>query len=293
MTYDEILVAAKLECSVLGTTHDVFFGQEMNFGYYDFCRELNLPFLETRGSISSVAYKYIYDLATNFDTIKSVIFEQDHLLKPVNEAQWMQLIASTSVGTPRFYIVKEGKLQVYPSAGAAAATTTLSAAVTTTTQSTITLTAITGLAMKGRGLIDSEVIEWQHINSSKQLLNCRRGLEGTTAATHLNAAVFTYRNIEYDYFKVPTLIATGETPIIPVQYHEALVMYMGYKFFEKEENDVKATGLLQKYSLIKEQAKKDLGEKQAQSFSTTLDDDTGSSGFRDETYPQDSSLTAP
>ena len=292
MTYDEILVAAKYECSVSGTAHDTFLGQEINFGYYDFCRELNLPFLETRGSISSVAYKYIYDLATNFDTIKSAIFEQDHILRPRNEAQWAQLITSDSYGTPRFYIIKEGKLQIYPSTSAAAATTTLNGGISDSA-TTIKLTAVTGLEMKGRGLIESEVVEWQYINSSKELLNCRRGLEGTTAAAHLTGVAFTYRNIEYDYFKVPTLIATGETPIVPVQYHEALVVYASYKFFEREENDSKANGLLTKYNLIKAQAQKDLGEKQSQEFTSTLDDDTGSGGFRDETYPNNSSLTAP
>lgn len=290
MTYDEILTATKSLCSVSGTTHDTFLGQEINFGYYDFCREMNLPFLETKGSISSVAYKYIYDLATNFDTLKSVIFERDHILQPVTLEQWTELMRSDSYGTPRFYIIKEGKLQVYPSNDSAAETTTLDGGITDSA-TTIKLASITGLEQKGRGLIETEVVEWQHINSSKELLNCRRGLEGTTAAAHLTGVAFTYRNFEYDYFSVPTAMTTGVTPIIPTQYHEALVLYSAYKFFEREEDDTKANGLLSKYTLLKVQAQKDLGEKQAQTFTTTLEDDIDRNQFGDNTYPQNSSLT--
>jgi hypothetical protein len=294
MLFEDILAAAKLLCSEKTNKNDDFLTQEIEFGQEDFCRELNLPFMETRGSLSSVAYKYIYDLPDNFDTIKSAIYEQDHILTPRNEAQWSQFLRSDSYGTPRFYIIKEGKLQVYPATDTTAETTTLSAAITTTTQTTITLTSVTGLEMKGRGLIDSEVIEWQYINSSKQLLNCRRGLEGTEAAAHLNGATFTYRNIEFDYYKTPnTTYLDAAEPIIPARYHEALILYAAYKFFEKEENEAKANGLLAKYTVIKNQAKSDLGEKQSQTFTTTLEDDVGSGQFRDETYPQNSSLTAP
>ena len=292
MTATEIITAAKYLCSISSTSYDTFLLQEVNFGQADFSRDINWSFLENRGSISSVASKYIYDLASDFDTIKSVIFKQDHILRPVNWKQWIQLNQSDSFGTPRYFIIKEGKLQVYPGTDAAASTTTLGAAISSTTATTITLTSVASIEGKGRALIDSEVIEWQAISGST-IINCRRGLEGTTAATHLNGATFTYRNIEYDYYKTLTDIATEETSSIPTRYHEALVLYAASRFFEREENETKANNLYQRYLIIKEMAKKDLGEKQSQEFSTTLDDSEGNIPLRDNTYPPDSSLTQP
>lgn len=289
MTFDQILTQVKSFCSISVTTYDTYLTTEINFGQADFSRDINWAFLENRGSITSVANKYIYDLASDFDTIKSVIFEQNHILVPVNWEQWLILNKSDSFGTPRYFIIKEGKLQIYPGTDAAASTTTLGAAITSTTATTITLTSVSGIEAKGRALIDSEVIEWQAISGST-IINCRRGLEGTTAATHLIGATFTYRNIEYDYYKTLADIATGETSSIPTRYHEALVLYAAYKFFEREENENKANGLLAKYNIIKNQAKSDLGEKQSQAFTTTLDDSTPRI-TRDNTYPEPGSLT--
>ena len=50
--------------------------------------------------------------------------------------------------------------------------------------------------------------------------------------------------------------------------------------------------LMGKYEMVKNQAKADLGEKQAQRFTTTLEDTQPRISRGDETYPEDSSLTA-
>ena len=293
MTITEQLTALKNLITVSGTSQDTFLSQSLNDGQQDFSRELNWAFLENRGSITSVADKYIYDLASDFDTIKAVIFEKDNLLNPVNWNQWTILNTTINSGTPRYFIIKEGKLHLYPATDAAATTTTLGAAITSAASTTITLASVDDLEERGRALIDSEVIEWQNIDTDNvQIKNCRRGLEGTTAATHLNAAAFTYRNIEYDYYKTLADLATGETSVIPARYHEAMIDYAACKWYEKIGDLNAAKYYYDKYSIIKQKAKADLGEKVAQSFTSTLDDDVSSTSFRGNEYPEDGSLTA-
>ena len=291
MTFLEQQTALKNLCTISGTSQDTFLKQSINDGQSDFSRDINWAFLENRGSITSVASKFIYDLASDFDTIKAVIFEKNHILTPINWNQWIDLNTSITSGTPRYFIVKEGKLHIYPATDAAATTTTLGAAISTTSATTITLASVSGLEDRGRALIDSEVIEWQAISGST-IINCRRGLEGTTAATHLIGVAFTERNIEYDYYKtLADLSADGDTSSVPTRYHEALVLYAAGRWYEKLGETGLAVYFFNRYNIIKAQAKADLGEKQSQSFTTTLDDSvpriTG-----DNTYPEDSSLTA-
>ena len=290
-TFLELQTSLKNLTSISGTGQDTFLKQSINDGQADFSRDINWAFLENRGSITSVADKFIYDLASDFDTIKSVIFEKNHILTPVNWTQWIDLNTSITSGTPRYFIVKEGKLHIYPATDAVASTTTLSAAISSTSVTTISLTSTSGMEDRGRALIDSEVIEWQS-KSSTQILNCRRGLEGTTAATHSNGATVTERNLEYDYYKtLADLSADGDTSSVPTRYHEALVLYAAGRWYEKLGETTLAVYFFNRYNIIKAQAKNDLGAKQEQSFTTTLDDSTPRI-TRSNEYPEDSSLTA-
>ena len=292
MQFSELQTALKNLCTISGVGEDTFLKQSINDGQADFSRDINWAFLENRGSITSVASKYIYDLASDFDTIKAVIFERNHILIPINWGQWIELNTSTSTGTPRYFIIKEGKLHLYPATGSAAATTTLGAAITSASDTTITLTSVSNLEGKGRALIDSEVIEWQAISGST-IINCRRGLEGTTAATHLNGAAFTYRNIEYDYYKtLADMSDDADTSSIPTRYHEALILYAASRWYEKLGETGLATYFFGRYNFIKQQAKADLGEKQSQRFTTTLDDSSPRVSWKDNTYPENGSLTA-
>jgi len=70
--------------------------------------------------------------------------------------------------------------------------TTLSAAITTTTATTCTVTSATNLSAAMTILIDSEQLYITSISSST--LTVERGVNGTTAATHLNTAqIYYYR----------------------------------------------------------------------------------------------------
>jgi hypothetical protein len=76
-----------------------------------------------------------------------------------------------------------------------AATTTVASAISATA-TTITLTSVADLGSTGFIKIDSETIGYTNINTTNnQLLNCWRGQNGTTAATHSAAASVYIQNL--------------------------------------------------------------------------------------------------
>ena len=291
MTLAEIRTATKNLCSISGTSFDTFIDQHINFGQADFSRDINWPFLETIGSLAAVADQYNYDVASNFDTMKSIVYKRLHRLIPVTYEQWILSTENPSSGTPRVYVIHEGNVKMQPATSDVAPTTTLNGAITDAAAVSITLTSTSSLETRGRVIVDDEVIDYQNV-SSTQILLCTRGVEGTTAATHSNGATVTAREIEYTYYKaLSDLSANGDTSEISTRYHEALVLYASARFFEKVEDTKKADSLLQKYLLIRNQARADLGEKQSQRFSTTLEDSQLRGLYRDETYPNRGSLS--
>ena len=62
------------------------------------------------------------------------------------------------------------------------------------TDTTITLSSTNGLASSGFIKIDSETISYPNINGN-QLINCARGQNGTTAASHTTGAAITVQNL--------------------------------------------------------------------------------------------------
>jgi hypothetical protein len=72
-------------------------------------------------------------------------------------------------------------------------TATLNGAITAT-DTTITLSSTSGLASSGFIQIDNEIISYPNV-SGNQLLNCARGQNNTTAASHLTAATVTVVNL--------------------------------------------------------------------------------------------------
>ena len=295
MTFNEMLQNTKRQCSVTGTAYDTFLTQGINDGQQDFTRELNLPYTETKGSLAVVAYQQAYTTATDVDTITGVTYKQKYNLIPVNYNQWIELNKRETTGIPRYYIIHESKLKIYPPEDTAAPTGTATPAITSTSTAVITLSSpvVANLKQRGRGIIDSEVVDWQYVDlTNNKIKICTRGAEGTTAATHASTATFTYRELEYSYFKSLADLSAGDTSTVPARYHEAMVLYSSARFFLKNEDRMMHDNLMGKYEMVKNQAKADLGEKQAQRFTTTLEDTQPRISRGDETYPEDSSLTA-
>ena len=71
--------------------------------------------------------------------------------------------------------------------------TTLNGAITAT-DTTITLTSTAGLATNGFVLIESETVQYGYI-SGNQLMNCFRGQNGTTAASHITGTAVYSQNL--------------------------------------------------------------------------------------------------
>jgi hypothetical protein len=89
--------------------------------------------------------------------------------------------------------------------------TTLGAAITTTTATAITVTDIDGTDAYGRSpwisagallKIDDEYLEVTATNTSTNVATVRRGVNGSTAATHLNAATVSVYQVEEDLRQV-------------------------------------------------------------------------------------------
>jgi hypothetical protein len=81
----------------------------------------------------------------------------------------------------------------------------------------VVLASVDDLQAPGRILVDSEVIGFEFIDTDNVTLKgCTRGLEGTTAAAHLDEADITYRDIIYSAHEEPTNLADiGDETHIP------------------------------------------------------------------------------
>jgi len=172
-------------------------------------------FAEEIFSFSSVANTLDYELTTRIATgkVHSLKFDSQPLAK-VDSSKWDILHWDTnSTGDPTHFSVFTNRLRCYPLPTSAATSTTLNGAITAAATS-ITLTSTSSFRAPGRVLIDSEVISYDAI-SSTQLLGCRRGLEGTTAAIHADTTTVTERDFIGTGHLEPTNLVdmNDETPI--------------------------------------------------------------------------------
>jgi hypothetical protein len=132
---------------------------------------------------------------------------------------------------PRF-LTTEGQqgaytFRLFPPPGASSASSTLNGAITDAAATSITVTdGAQFRSPSGWVIIDSEKILYQNV-SATQLLLCRRGVGGTTAATHLTAATVTQCDFHVYYSRRPdVLTADGDIPVIDDRWHECLEDYV-------------------------------------------------------------------
>ena len=292
-TYTTLKTATKEYCSITSsnTTYDTAINRWLNDAQQDFATETNWKYLESRASMASSTFKFKYTLAGDYDIIKSVIWEHEHYLTPVNHDTWVRLNLSDSTGLPRYYIVLGGSLHLYPKPDHSAYEGVLKEGMSSGSTDSMVMTGVANLEEKGRVEIDTEIIEYSHIDSIR-LRPLLRGLESTGQIAHLAGATVTQRNIEYDYYKVLTdLSASTDVSGIPTQYHRALPLFAAAKFFYKTEDKVQGDSFMSDYLRVRSQAKRDLSQRQSQSFSSTLDDTpAGSSREFDNTIPDRGSL---
>jgi hypothetical protein len=130
--------------------------------------------------------------------------------------------------------------------------TTLNGGITSTA-TTITLTSTAGLATNGFVLIESETVQYGYI-SGNQLMNCFRGQNGTTAASHLTGVAVYSQNLpsvtvwptpdgsqtyQFVYWRMRRIDDAGggtRTMDVPFRFLPCLVAGLAYYLALKVEN---------------------------------------------------------
>lgn len=289
-TKDNITVA------YTNTTYDDHITRWLNDGGHDFSSGLNWPFLENTKSTAIVQYKYKYDLPADNDTVKDVVYRKDYYLKSVNRERMVKLMRSDSYGTPAYFLVWQGKLNIWPQPDDTP-TTPLLASAMAYDDVHATLTIFGDMEPKGRVLIgegDSvEVIGYSYMSGS-QISVLDRGTEGTSISAHDVSDTVYYLDLETTYYKTLTdLTTTPSTMEIPTRYHELPVLYATAMFFYKVEDKAQGDSYMGQYLTKKEKAKADLGAKSEDRFRTTLDDTPGRISFEDDWWRDDSPMQIP
>lgn len=167
---------------------------ELNEKQRDVYHERLWSFAEEDFSFSSVANTADYSLSARIapGKVHTLKFDSQPLTK-FSQKRWeMAHFDSNSTGDPTSCLIFGNRLKVYPLPTAAADTDQLNGAITATATS-ITLDSTSGFRAPGRALIESEVISYDSV-SSTVLQGCRRGLEGTTAASHADDTAITERD---------------------------------------------------------------------------------------------------
>ena len=184
----------------------------------DIAHERLWPFYETIYSASRVAYQRAYELNAGAVIGKNhtVVVDTEPIAK-IDRARFEMLHWDTNnTGNPTHCSVWDNKLHFYPLPSSAATATALNGNITSSATDVI-LDSVSSLQAPGRILVDSEVIGFEFIDSDNVTLKgCTRGLEGTTAAAHLDDAVVTYRDIIYSAHEEPDNLADiGDETQIP------------------------------------------------------------------------------
>lgn len=176
-------------------------------------------FYETERSFASVANQFRYAIPSSVMKAHSVKFDTQPLV--YRERSFWDLLhwdSDTSSGDPVFYNIWEREIKVWPRPSAAAQTTAINdAAGISATATSVTVDSTSGFNRGDyyRFIIDSEVI-YATASTSTTFTGLRRGMEGTTAATHADDATITERDIVYPCHVEPDdLLDTQDRTEVP------------------------------------------------------------------------------
>lgn len=185
-------------------------GQELRTGYNfrTARRSLNLLTIEwanrglnfwtvEQGQIPMVTGQAIYPMPTDTINLLDTVIRQsngtsnqiDINISSISESTYMSLPNKLAQGRPIqvWYNRQSGQENL--------TTVTVDGAITAS-DTTITVSNVADLATAGFIKIGSETISYPNVNPvTNQLLNCARGQNGTTAASHANGAALTVQNL--------------------------------------------------------------------------------------------------
>lgn len=190
--------------------------EEINEKQRDIAHERLWPFYEDIFSLSLIDNTRQYDIDDDVVIGKphTVVSNSDPLAK-INRKRFNMLHWDTSrSGEPTHYHIWNNDIFFYPTPGDDANTDELDGGITATA-TTIDVDDASGFQPSGRVIIESEVISYD-MTSTTELLGCKRGLEETTAAIHVDATTVTARDIVYTANREPNeLLDIMDETLIP------------------------------------------------------------------------------
>lgn len=185
----------------------------------DVLNERLWTFNEREYSMSSVQYQFEYTKPSTIKTIHSMRF-LTMPLRNISEARWEMLHFKTNQNssTPTNVAIWNDKARIYPTPNASAETTQLNGAISSS-DTTIVVDDGGSFSIGDyyRFIIDSEVIYATFYDpDTLSFTGCMRGQEGTTAASHLDNATVTERDIIFDGQQEPVdLEELNDETIVP------------------------------------------------------------------------------
>ena len=206
-------------------------------------------FYEDERSFSSVANQFRYAIPSTVQKAHTISFDTQPLVD-VPRSEWDALHWDTdqTSADPSHFNIWNREIKVYPRPASAAQTTTINdVAGITATATSVTVTATSGFNRGDyyRFIIDSEVI-YATASTTTTFTGLRRGMEGTTAATHTNTTTITERDIVYSCHVEPTdLLDTQDRTAVPEP--DVLVWGAAADLAPGLNKDEKAKELLAKY----------------------------------------------
>lgn len=168
-------------------------------------------------SHSRVANQFAYNVPSTCRNIATVRVATEPLAV-IPETKWEMFGWKTNANsqTQTHCTIQNGQILVYPQPASGAASTTLNGAISAGS-TTITVADGTGFSRGDyyRFIIDSEVI-YATGQTATSFTGCMRGQEGTTAASHLDAAEVTERDVVYTgQLAAVSLTTQNDVTIIP------------------------------------------------------------------------------
>lgn len=182
--------------------------------------------VEADTGYSLVANQYLYTAPANYINSRYLLFEEDTKLRYVTHRELFNFLRAQpdSKGDPDYWSLWDREIRVFPTPSASADSTTLNGAVASG-DATITVVSTAGFPTSGRIKINNEEIQYYNTDATN-FLQCRRGMAGTTAASHSDTDPVNELNLRLFYYKDPDAMSVdADTPEIPQPYHDVLIYY--------------------------------------------------------------------
>ena len=210
----------------------------LNLGYADFNNKA-LPCEKTKAFVV-VGNQARYTRPADAELLEEVLWEErfEIAAQDIKEFRARMYLNPTATGAiPMVYAEYPGfsssaEFQLWPIPGSDSQSTTLTSGINTT-DVTIPVVSTTNFPRAGWLIIGSEQIWYNNLDATN-FLQCERGKNDSTAASHLSGVTVSWAKLTVRYVYMPALLSsTSDSPAFPSAWHEALILYACRIGFEK------------------------------------------------------------